>query len=291
MDILISGGNGFLGSSLANNLLNNFNHKIYLLLRESSDIFRLSENIDKFQVYRYKYDIDIINFVTEVNPDLILHTACSYGRNGESLLEIFDANFRFGLIILKSAIKLNKEVIFLNSATSLPPNLNIYSLSKFYFLEYAKSVSQVYKEKLKFVNIELQYIYGPNDDKSKFIPYMIDACCSNIKNIQLTKGEQLRDYIYIDDVVNAYSFIINNLESFNKFDKIELGSGNVISIRNLALKIHGFTNSSTILDFGKLPYRTNEIMFSKANLEFLNSLGWYPKYDIVTGIEKTINIY
>ncbi len=289
MKVLITGGNGFLGSALAYKCLNK-NYNVYLLLRKNSNTNRIKNNIENFKIFRYYNDIDIDNFITSIKPDVIIHTACCYGRKSESPLEIFDTNFRYGLTIINALNKLNKEVIFLNSATSLPPNLNYYSLSKHQFSELVKYSSEITSSKIKFFDIVLQHIYGPNDDKSKFITYVINACLSNEKKLQLTAGEQLRDFVYIDDVVDAYLFIINNLKDVNTYDKIEVGSGHAISIKELVLKIHEIAKSTTYLDFEALPYRKDEIMFSKADLGYLNSLGWSPKFDIFSGIEKTIKM-
>ncbi len=289
MNVLITGGNGFLGSALAYDFLNNA-HKVYLLIRKNSDTSSIKEKIEKFKIYRYQDDLDIVNFVVAARPDVVIHTACCYGRKGESSLEIYDTNFRYGQTILNALINLNKDVVFLNSATSLPPKLNLYSLSKFQFSEYAKIVSQTSLGKVKFIDIILQHMYGPNDDKSKFISHVINACKLNESSLALTKGEQLRDFVYIDDVVDAYAFIVKNLNNLINIDEVEVGSGCVISIKELVMKIHEITKSITILNFGTLSYRKDEIMYSKANLGNLNSIGWKPKYDIISGIEKTIKL-
>ncbi len=289
MNILITGGNGFLGSALAKKLLS-LGHNIFLLIRKVSLIKRVNAEQDNLTIIRYQTDDDIRNSILLISPDIIIHTACCYGRNGESFLEIYDANFRFGAVILNAINCSEKETIFLNTATSLSPNINYYSASKNQFSELGYTVSRLSSGKIKFIDIVLEHMYGANDDTSKFISHVINACKYNKPFLKLTYGEQLRDFIYIEDVVNAYSFIIDNISKIENNERIQLGSGKVISIRELVLLIHKLFKSTTILQFGDVPYRKDEVMYSRANLTYLNNIGWSPKFDIATGITETIKL-
>ena len=135
-------------------------------------------------------------------------------------------------------------------------------------------------------------MYGPGDTSKKFIPFVIQRMLSNEKNIDLTDGKQKRDFIYVDDVVDAYEMIIDRLCNAGKgFRQFEVGTGTAISIRELVESIKECTSSETDPNFGALPHRVGEIMHSEANIRELASLGWKPSTSLNQGLRKTIAYY
>lgn len=284
LNILITGGNGFLGSSLAEKYLNE-GHNVILLVRSSSNLKRIEKNKTKYLIFSFSSDLELPSILQQSNPDIIINTACSYGRNNESLLEIFDSNYRLGLILLNHIVLKHKPVIFLNIGTIINENVNLYSFSKHQFSQLGKFIS--FKNKhIIFKNILLQHMYGPGDDESKFTSHVIKTCIRNESILNLTKGDQKRDFIFIKDAVDAIFLISNNIEILNSED-IELGSGHLISIKEFVLKVKEMTNSKTQLNFGSIPYRGDEVEIKEANLEELYKINWRPKYNLIDGLLET----
>ncbi len=119
---------------------------------------------------------------------------------------------------------------------------------------------------------------------------MIDKIAINKQeSIDLTKGEQKRDFIYVDDVVSAYlkvlEFTKNSDFSFKSFD---VGCGVAVSLKDFASAIKEISNSPTKLNFGALSYREDEIVCSKADIAELTKLGRQPKYSYKDGLKKYI---
>jgi nucleoside-diphosphate-sugar epimerase len=144
--------------------------------------------------------------------------------------------------------------------------------------------------KCTFINIRLEHMFGPGDGPSKFVTSVFQKMLDDVPEIKLTLGEQCRDFIYIDDVVDAYLRII---ESINKIEHkrfwcFEAGRGTAISIREFITKAHGIIGSKSKLLFGALPYRENEIMYSKANVQKLEKMGWQCKVNLESGIQSVI---
>ena len=109
--------------------------------------------------------------------------------------------------------------------------------------------------------------------------------------INLTAGEQKRDFVYVEDVVDAYWKILkyHSMLSFDTselYQYYEIGTGKTICIRDLALIVKSLLSSKTRLNFGAIPYREGEIMESKADISKLKELGWLPSMDIEDGIMK-----
>jgi len=136
----------------------------------------------------------------------------------------------------------------------------------------------------------LEHFYGPGDDKSKFISWVIDQIIIQAENVPLTGGEQTRDFSYVTDVVSAFIAVINQIGKMSAgFHSFEVGSGESVSIKNLVLMISKHCSPhKTHFNFGALPYRANELMESTVNTQPLLSLGWSPKVKLEQGLFQTI---
>lgn len=162
-----------------------------------------------------------------------------------------------------------------------------YALTKLQFLQWLKVYSSL--EKIKIANLKLEHVYGPFDNKNKFIPYIYRKCFNNVPELNLTLGNQKRDFIHISDVVSAYSVVLKQkMENFHYFQEYEVGIGSSVSVRKLVELIHDKTNAKTLLRFGALPHHKNEIIDSKANNFKLKKLGWVDQVSLENGIELTM---
>ena len=289
MRILLTGASGFLGSALAANL-NHAGHKLALLIRQTSKLDRLNLAESDFQIGRCTTDAEIDAFIHRTEPDIVIHTACSYGREGETPSQINDANVNFGLGIIGALLRLGRPVSFINTGTVLMPNVNLYALSKHQFSEWGRALSRQSAGKLRFVNVLLQHMYGSGDDASKFTTHVLRTCQRNEPELDLTAGEQRRDFIYVDDVVSAYRIITEHCDQLEAVCDIEVGSGVAYSVREFVEIVHQLTNSRTHLNFGRLPYRPNEAMVCQANIGYMQALGWAPRFDLNSGVKKTIEL-
>jgi nucleoside-diphosphate-sugar epimerase len=288
LNILITGASGFLGSALARRL-GASDHQVSLLIRKNTNLFRLRE-LSSFKIGRCDSDTEISQFISDMSPDVVIHTACSYGRNGESTLQVIDSNIRFGALILTALNDLEKKISFINTGTVLPRGVSLYAQTKIQFEEIGSFIANRLNRNIQFINIKLQHMYGPGDDISKFTSYVINACKNAVPSLPLTLGEQKRDFIYIDDVVEAYIKVFENLSKLDKTHQIELGSGVAPRLRDFVETAHKLTYSKTKLLFGEIPYRENDEMCMVANITSLKNLGWIPKFDIEAGIKKTIEM-
>lgn len=283
--ILLTGITGFLGSHLAKALLRE-GHEVVALKRKSSSLHRI-QSIAPNIIF---YDIDELNFDELFSKcgkiDAIIHTATSYGRNNESVSDIFAANTEFPLRLLDAGNRAGVD-IFLNTDTILDKYLNLYALSKNQLLQWGRFFSL--HGKIRFGNIRLEHFYGPDDDPTKFTAYVVNSCLENVPELKLTKGEQKRDFIHVDDVVSAYLILLEKMDSFSSsFFEFDVGSGHSVSIKEFVETVHHLTKSRTNLAFGSLPYREGEVMHSEADISGLIALGWKCRYDIESGLKQVI---
>ncbi len=286
--ILVTGATGFLGSHLVKTLVNEGYH-VVILKRSFSQCDRLQPYLSHLESYNLD-EHPLSDICAEIAPlDAIIHTATCYGRKGELVSELFEANTLFPLRLLTKALELGCS-LFLNTDTSLSRTLNPYALSKAQFRDWGDYLSQSHGA-LSFLNLRLEHLVGPGDDSSKFVPYVIENCLRPAPMLDLTLGEQQRDFIYIEDVVQAYLLLLKRYLSTPEpgFSTYDIGTGTGIQIRTLVEQIKALTRSPIQLNFGAVPYRAQEVMYSVANIEPLQKLGWQPRYSLREAIEKTIN--
>lgn len=282
--ILLTGATGFLGSHLLELFLDN-GYKVIILKRSFSNVWRITKILN--EVISYDLDkVDLEHVFIENRINVVVHTATNYGRNNENNIEVLKTNVLFALELLELANKYNTDTFF-NTDTLQYDYLNAYTLSKKQFLEWAKNTIKT--NNIRFINMKLEHMYGPKDDKTKFIPWFIDQLKSGVDEIKLTSGTQKRDFIYVKDVANAYLLLINkDSELRSGFHEFEVGTGVATEVGQFIMDIFscfcekqisiGATGVNTNLNFGALPMRVGEPDMIKANNDKLKSIGWSLEY-------------
>jgi CDP-paratose synthetase len=283
--VLITGVTGFLGSHLAKKLLEQ-GYDVVALKRKVSQLHRVKSILSEINFY----DVEELDFgslfLIENKIDAVIHTATTYGRDGQSPAEIFATNTAFPLGLLNASITAGVRV-FINTDTALDIDVNDYTLSKNQFMQWGRYFSK--NNKIHFVNLRLEHFYGQGDDDRKFTSYVINGCISNEPSLKLTLGNQRRDFIYIDDVVAAYLTVLKNESLVDEwFVEYDVGSGTTVSIKEFVELVHHMTGSTTKLDFGALSYRTHEEMSSHSDTSALKALGWHCKYTLEQGLKAII---
>ena len=287
-NIFITGGTGFLGSNLVNKLSKNNRCKLFLLSRASSNFDRIDKKyLKKITIIKIE-NTKLDKIFKKYKFDSVIHCATNYGLKKKNISEVIQPNLILPMQLLDLA-KNYKVKAFLNTDTVLNKNISNYSLSKNHFSEWLK----LFSEDFYCTNIKIEHFFGPKDDDSKFVISMIKSFLNKSKSIKLTKGSQKRDFIYIDDVVSAMKRILfHALKQKKGFEIFEVGSGSNISIKNIIILIKKFCNNTTTkLEFGKLPMRKNELLHINLNLKKLFKLGWRPKYNLEVSLKKTIKYY
>jgi nucleoside-diphosphate-sugar epimerase len=164
--------------------------------------------------------------------------------------------------------------------------VSTYALTKRQFQEWL----YLRRNEIKVINMQLEHFYGPGAGSANFISSMISKLKNNEPKIDLTLGEQRRDFIFIDDVVSAFLNVIkyqNLIE--NPYTSFHVCTNQLISIKDLINLLKELTKSNSILNFGAIPYRENELMHSKTDNSSLIKIGWIPQYTIQEGLQHTLS--
>lgn len=284
--ILLTGATGFLGSHLLEALLKQ-GYPVVVLKRSISNLWRIEHLAGQYK----SYDVDtqpIEQAFEEQRIDCVIHTACHYGRNGDPISQIVESNLMFGLRILDACLKFNTDTFF-NTDTLLQKHLNVYTLSKKQLVEWLEQQ----EDKIQVVNLKLEHMYGPKDDTTKFVPWVISQLQQNVAEIKLTKGEQQRDFIYIDDVVSAYLTLLEKAPGLARFNEFDVGTGQLVTVKSFLEQLKetyeaNVGATATKLAFGTIHYREGEMMTVDVNNQGLLDLGWVPNVSLRQGLEKIL---
>ena len=169
---------------------------------------------------------------------------------------------------------------------SLKSIKSIYGKAKLLSSRY---MIDLYKKKnFPSVVLRLYLAYGPKQDMNRFLPIIIDGCIKN-KKFPCSKGDQLRDFIYVDDVVEA---IIKSLTNRNAIGQIiNIGSGKPRRIKSVIEKVRKFSKGGHP-QYGMFKLRKFEIPKLYPNVEKAkNKIYWRPKISFNAGLKSTIKFY
>lgn len=258
--IHLTGATGFLGSRLAQRLE-----------REGKKVVPIGRMADLKRIFR------------EEPPTLVIHCATDYGRGDSRPEDVTEANVDFPTKVLDAAQAAGAKV-FINTDTMLAEDVSHYASTKAGFRRLLQE-----RTGLTVVNLALEHFYGPGESRTKFIGRMIEELLSGSERIDLTPGEQRRDFIYIDDVVEAFVLLAKRAPQLPVgFHSFQAGTGTTTSIKELMAHLVELTGAKTKLNFGAVPYRPNEAMDVRVDSSGLRRLGWMPKTELKDGLARAI---
>ena len=286
--ILLTGATGFIGSHLLNHLV----EKKYEVILIKRSISRIEKNIDHITAYdidKHKIDIAFHNH----KIDVVMHLATSYGRN-KNYANLIQSNIIFGIDLVNLSIKHEVEFFintdtFFNNAGSSQTYLADYIRTKKIFLDWL----YLRKDLIKIANMKLHHVYGEADSQDKFAMWLLQEISSGNKAIELTSGNQLRDFIYVKDVVRAYESVMLSKQNFNSMQEFNISTGSKHTVKEFCC-LMGYKilkNEISVYEsllFGAKPNKPDEIMDVHNDNNALLKLGWRPEFDLDRGLEKMI---
>jgi len=306
--ILILGGLGFVGSNLAENLVQK-NHDLILVSRSDSKIQAIIDIIDQVKI---EYG-DITNFnwleknILKYEPDVIFHLAgqlTTYESFEKPLYDV-DVNSKSTLVLLETVRKLNRPCRFILGSTfwvvgrpqSLPVNeetpchpLNIYAVDRLASENYCKIYHRVYDMDaliMRLTNtfgIKEQY----NNPRKAALNYLIYRGYKGQTIPIYDNGRFFRDYIYVSDVVSAAETIMEKGKSGECYF---VGTGVKTWFYDVGKWIEELTSGKVIyVESPEFHKRINVGNIVVDNTK-IKSLGWNWKVSVKNGIKKVLDYY
>ena len=161
-----------------------------------------------------------------------------------------------------------------------------YGLAKLKSTNYLMNLSK--KIYFPFTVIRFFLVYGPGQLENRLIPFVIKNCLAD-KKFKTSSGIQTRDFLYIDDAVDAIFAIMYNKISNGHI--INICSNSPVKIKYIIKLIHKKIKKGKPI-FGKVNLRPDEPIKLYSNYKKANKiLNWKPKINLYSGINKTIRYY
>lgn len=297
---LITGATGFIGSCLTRKLVE-LGHNVSILTRGEKVNWRLHDITSKLDVHVADLtDPTLPEIVSKIKPTIIFHLA-TYGAmpNEDVVDKMVDVNIK-GTLNLIRAVKRISFKLFINTGSSseygmkaLPMRetdilepINDYGVSKATVSLFCQKIARI--ESLPIITFRLFSPYGQFESKERFVPTVISHMLKN-KPLELSSPLFVRDFIFIQDVVDAYLRAVDKNIPFGSI--INIGSGKQHTLADVVDVVRERTNSPSHVAWSiqKTQSRQIEPTCWQANIELAhNLLKWGPKYSLKTGIKKTI---
>jgi len=299
MKVLITGASGFVGSHVAR-LLVAEGCEVHVLVRESSNRWRIQDILPS--MYLWQSDLvafeNVNTYLQEIKPELCIHLAW-YAVPGKYL------NSQENLDSIQASINLLSQLAELGckrfvgigtcfeydlslgylSESSLTKPITLYAATKVALSTILQQFAQITEMEVAW--IRLFYQYGPMEDERRLIPGIISSLLRD-EVVKTTKGEQIRDFLHIEDVASAIWAVAKS----NVSGVVNVGSGQPVTVGQIALELGNLLGKPDLIHLGALPYRPNDPMFICANNELLRKkTDWTPKYNLTTGLKNTIEWY
>ncbi len=298
MRALVTGASGFVGSHLVECLVAR-GARVAILRRASSDLHRLAGV--RHAVELIEGDLASIDAargeIEAFGPDTVFHLAWNgvAGPRRDDAAPV-EENLLGSLELLRVAASAGcRTVVALGSQAEYAPRegplaedaptdpATWYGLSKACTHLLARRLAADLG--VRFAWIRLFSAYGPGDHPSALIPSLIRSLLAG-ERPALTAGDQLWDYLYIADAVEAIRLVAETPGAEGTFN---LGSGRVHRIRDVALRVRDLIDPGLPLGFGERTCGPRPIRHLQADVGRLSrTSGWAPRTDLDEGLRLTV---
>lgn len=160
---------------------------------------------------------------------------------------------------------------------------SLYGITKHSFHEISQEVLKTTRTSIAWGRIF--FLYGPYENPSRLVPSIINALL-HAKSAPCTTGNQIRDYLFVEDVADAFVRLLGSKVN----GPINIASGKPVSVREIIGLIGTKTGHEELIGYGQLPISPSEAPFIVAdNRRLVNEVGWRQHYDMDKGLDKTIS--
>lgn len=290
--VLVTGANGFIGS-----------HLCLRLCQEGAEVhavYRSRRPADLGEQHWWQADLadvaEVRKIVYTVRPEVIFHLA-SHVKGApdlEHVLPTFHSNLQSTVNLLTSAVESNCRRVVLTGSLAEPEVENgetfpsaPYAAAKWASSGYARMFHALYKLPVLIARVFM--VYGPGQiDLTKLIPYVILSLLQG-ESPKITSGDRLVDWVYVSDVIDGFLALAQ--QPGIEGSTIDIGSGALVSIREIVQQVTSIVGGGKGPEFGALPDRPMEPVRLAKTAETFARIGWKPQVSLRQGLERTVDWY
>ncbi|MFH2019402.1 MAG: NAD(P)-dependent oxidoreductase [bacterium] len=298
MKVLITGGNGFIGSRLVRTMIER-GYEVVVLKRKSSDLARIKDLSNQIKFYDWENMEQLQKMFALEKVKTVVHLAAAYVKANESEAqrkEMERTNVVMAKELLEASVNAGVEA-FVNtgsffefaasnellSENSKKNPLNYYAKTKILFEEELEKATN--DKKIKGVTIRPFSPYGPGDRRT--IIYLMTKALLSQQSLKLKNSAERLSFTYIDDVIESYLAVIKHLSCQAKnryiYEDFNIGPSQNYSVEEVGEMLKKITEEK-----GFIEYNQGEIKVSMCNNTKAGTiLNWQPQTKILDGLKKT----
>lgn len=298
MKILLTGSTGFLGSHVVEKLMST-NYDLLLTKRKQSNLWRCStfmRRVKWIDTDSDCFESEVLSFSPEVIINMAWDGVSAQDRDNwtdqienliyqQRLLNLAKLCGTKKIIGVGSQAEYGAYNGFVDEKSPINPS-SAYSAIK----HSAQTILTAFCEENDIVWywFRLFSCFGEKEGDSWLIPSTIKNMMFN-KSMDLTYGEQQYSYLYIKDVA---SFFLGAIDCTANSGIYNISSDSPVPIKDVLLQIKNYLNPDFILNFGAIPYRSNQSMLNGAkNTKAKNAFGPIHFSDFSEKLTQTIEYY
>lgn len=298
---LVTGISGFIGRNLAAALRFRGIHVVGIVRGTEQ-----SSSNDEITIHGDITDRSfVVNIIQDHRPDVVFHLAANKSRIGgiEDFRQSLEDNLMGTLNLAEACIGKpyiqrfvamgtceeygQSTVPFIEDMRESP--VSAYSFSKTAATHLLQTLHRSHHLPVSVLRPSLAY--GPGQMADMFLPALIQTLLKK-KTFAMSGGQQTRDFVYIDDLIEAITLAATIPDAVGKV--INIGSGVPVLLKNLALMVANKigVGADELIEAGKKCYRPNEIMdYVASNRAAKDILGWWPRTAFDEGLNLTVEYY
>ena len=298
MNVLLTGGTGFIGAAFARELTAQ-GHRVVLLLRTVSDTRRIDDLLPgaKIIVSDFRDAATVVGQLAPHNVDAVAHMAWAGVPGGRSndpaqlvvnlpilafLLQIAREAHIHTFMALGSQAEYGRAEGLVSETHAVAP-ITLYGASK----NIARLTAEAFccASDIRLLWLRLFSLYGPGETRPWLIPSLVESLVEK-RAFPMTACEQVRDYLHVGDAARAF---VKALETSSARGVYNVASGVGVQLRHLVETVKDAVDPAAELGFGDLEYRGDQPMVLYADTQaFHADTGWAPEVGLESGLKGTV---
>jgi nucleoside-diphosphate-sugar epimerase len=285
--VFITGAAGFIGSHVTR-ILATAGDEVHAFVRPSTSLWRLQDVRDGIEVHvgDLAHDDELREALSAASPEAAIHLAwyvdpSRYLHAVKENLASLEGSLR--LLRLLVEVGCERAVVsgtYLEELKIHTPHTSVYAATK-------AALHSLLADKSCPINAACAHVFhlfGPYEDRRRVVPSVIRSLLRG-QEIDVTKGSQLRDYLFIEDVAGALARLVHTRVT----GRVDVCSGSPVMLRELLELVGDETGRRDLIQFGARPLTDNEIPLVSGDPKRLTAAtGWRPAWNLRDGIRATV---
>lgn len=296
---MVTGASGFIGAALVKRL-GSRGHAVLAVVRPGTNMARLADASPQVE-YAYASLDSLLSIEAQVSnfaPDVVFHLAWWGGNSKRFVNEIDQVLINVPgtlhtahlaresgaktFIYFGSCVEYGTYCVPVRESDPAIPK-NLYGAAKYVGMQSAEGFCRL--SDIRFCSVRPFWTYGPGDDRARMIPGLIEKLLDG-QRPELTRGEQLWDFLYIEDAVEA---VVGLAEESAASGIFNLASGTAVPLCEVMQHVRDLIDPKLELGLGEVPYAPDQIMHLQGDITRLRqAIGWEPSVSLAEGLRRTV---